>query len=132
MRVLRVEYVEERNGRLFMGDGSQQKQMNHAMSDKAFFPGWREVMSILGFDITYEQEQSETTELDHCRGRRKGLLGIKLRRRFLVGHRAKQNGRRASGLYTPVAGWGLCAQTGCLDQLGTSRSGQQESTSGED
>ena len=89
-------------------------------------------MSILGFDIKYEQEQSETTELDHCRGRRKGLPGIKLPRRFLMGRRAKSNGRRASGLYTPVAGWGLCAQTGCLDQLGTSRSGQQESTSGED
>lgn len=115
-----------------MGDGSQQKQMNHAMSDKAFFPGWREVMSILGFDIKCEQEQSEIIELDHCRGKRKGLLGIKLPRLFLTGRRAKQNGRRAGGFYMPVAGWGLCAQTGCLDQLGTSGSGQQESTSGED
>lgn len=42
-----------------MGDWSQQKQMNHTMSDKGFFfPGWREVMSILGFDIKCEQEQS--------------------------------------------------------------------------
>lgn len=115
-----------------MGDRSQQKQMNRAMSDKASLPGWREVMSILGFDIKCEQEQSEITELDHCRGKKKGLLGIKLPRLFLTGRRAKQNGRRASGVYTPVAGWGLCAQTGSLDQLGTSSSGLQESTSGED
>lgn len=77
---------------------SQQKQMIHAMSDQAIWGGggWKEAMSILGFDTKCEQEHSEPIELESSRGRR-GSLGIRLPQLFLRGEERSNMAEKQMG-----------------------------------
>lgn len=58
--------------------------------------GWKEAMSILGFDTKCEQEHSEPIELESSRGRR-GSLGIRLPQLFLRGEERSNMAEKQMG-----------------------------------